>query len=105
MSDLVYDDPGSPIYWELMSRFGPKFLASPWSPEFLETDPEPGEDEIKVRNFPVTFDAALAYTRRLVAAQELTMEMPILALDRYAQEVDLDSTQIAEIIEGVLVHD
>ena len=93
MPDLVPTDPGTPIFWETIVKFGPQFAASPWSPEYLETP------------WPVSFTAVLDHVRRLVGAQGDTQVMPMVALDRYAQEVDLDSTAIQEVIEGVLVHD
>lgn len=98
MTDLVYDDPGSPLFWELYVKYGPAFLNSPWAPEFLEM-PTWEKDEA----WPVTFQGALEYTRRLVAAQDATMALPILALDQFAQQIDLDDTQVQEIIQGVLV--
>lgn len=98
MPDLaMFDD--SPLFWELVAKYGTKFNESPWSPEFLEAPPEPGE------HWPVTFQGALEHVRRRVAAQYLTQEMPILALDQYAQSVDLDSPGLTEIIEGVLIHE
>ena len=98
---MISPDPSddSPIFWELVTKYGNRFDESPWSPEFLEIPAEPGE------HWPVTFDGALEHVRRRVAAQYLTREMPLLALDQYAQEVDLSDERVTEIIEGVLVHD
>lgn len=104
MTDLaMYDD--SPIFWELIAKYGRRFDESPWSPEFLEIAPEPDEDEVKVRNWPTTFEGALRYTRRLVQAQQVTQTLPILALDQYAQKVNLADTNVLEVIQGVLVDD
>lgn len=93
MPDFDREDVDSPLFWELSHMFGPRFAQSPWSPEFLETP------------LPTTFSDALDYYSRRVASRQDTQVLPILALDRYAQEVDLDATEIKEIIEGVLVDD
>lgn len=104
MSDLaMFDD--SPIFWELIAKYGKRFDESPWSPEFLEIEPEPTEDEVKARHWPATFQGALLYTRRLVQAQQATQTLPILALDQYAQQVDLADTNVMQVIQGVLVDD
>lgn len=105
MNEVAYDDPGTPLFWELMAKYGPAFLNSPWAPEFLEVPAEPSEEAQKVAHWPVTFEGALEYTRRLVGAQQITQALPLLALDQYAQEVDLDDAKVQEIIDGVLVDD
>lgn len=104
MSELAtFED--SPIFWELVTKYQGRFDESPWSPEFLETDPEPTEEEIKARHWPATFQGALLYTKRLVQAQQITQALPILALDQYAQQVDLADTNVMQVIQGVLVDD
>jgi len=87
-------DIDSPIFWELVAKYGPKLVTeSPWSPEVLETP------------WPSTFDGALDYVTRLVGSQYDTQYLPVLALDQYAQQVDLDDPTVTEVIQGVLVDD
>lgn len=93
MPDLDREDIDSPLFWELVAKYGPAFAQSPWSPEYLETP------------LPTTFTGMVDHVTRAIASREETQALPILALDRYAQEVDLDAKEIRDIIEGVLVDD
>lgn len=95
----------SPIFWELVNKYGRRFDQSPWSPEYLEVPDEPDDEQVKVRNWPATFEGALVYTRRLVRSQQNTQALPMLALDQYAQKVDLADTNVMQVVQGVLVDD
>lgn len=85
------EDVDSPLFWELVAKYGPAFAQSPWSPEYLEPP------------LPTTVTGAIDHVKRLISSREGTQAMPILALDQYAQQVDLTPEQVEEILVGVLV--
>lgn len=85
------EDIDSPLFWEMVAKYGPAFAQSPWSPEYLEPP------------LPSTFTGAVQHVKGLIHTRHATQPMPILALDQYAQQIDVTPQQVAGILDGVIV--